>query len=78
MLKIVIAAAALVIAPAAFAQSNTVQKTPGHEMQLKGPKKGSPGASGYAPGHEMQQRKSNLRGPGASGFAPGHQGDQRR
>jgi opacity protein-like surface antigen len=78
MLKIAIAAAALVIAPAAFAQSNTIQKTPGHEMQLKGSKKGSPGASGYAPGHEMQQKKSNLRGPGASGFAPGHQGQQGR
>jgi hypothetical protein len=46
-------------------------KTPGHEMQMKGSKRGSPGASGYAPGHEMQARGSKRGSPGASGYAPG-------
>jgi hypothetical protein len=34
-----------------FAQSPTSEKTPGAQMQDKGPAQGSPGASGYAPGH---------------------------
>jgi hypothetical protein len=46
-------------------------KTPGHEMQQKGSKKGEPGASGYAPGHEMQAKGSKKGSPGASGYAPG-------
>lgn len=29
-------------------------RSPGHEMQENGSRKGSPGASGYAPGHEMK------------------------
>ncbi|KJC59521.1 hypothetical protein UP10_18725 [Bradyrhizobium sp. LTSPM299] len=64
------AAAILVSAPAAFAQG-TSSKTPGHEMQEKGSKKGSPGASGYAPGQEMQAKGSKNGSPGASGYAPG-------
>ena len=55
---IAISVAALVAsAPAVFAQGVS-SKTPAHEMQKKGSKKGSPGASGYAPGQEMQAKGS--------------------
>jgi hypothetical protein len=57
-------------APAVFAQGAS-SKTPGHEMQERGSKKGSPGASGYTPGHEMQARGSKKGSPGASGYGPG-------
>ena len=57
-------------APVAFAQGVS-SKTPGHEMQDKGSKKGSPGASGYAPGQEMQAKGSRNGSHGASGYAPG-------
>ena len=57
-------------ASAVFAQGVS-SKTPGHEMQKKGSKKGSPGASGYAPGQEMQAKGSKKGEPGASGYAPG-------
>jgi hypothetical protein len=57
-------------APAVFAQGVS-SKTAGHEMQQKGSKKGSPGASGYAPGHEMQAKGSKKGTEGASGYAPG-------
>jgi hypothetical protein len=66
----VFAAALVTSAPAAFAQGAS-SKTPGHEMQDKGSKKGSPGASGYSPGHEMQAKGSKKGSPGASGYAPG-------
>jgi hypothetical protein len=68
---IAVSAAALVAsAPMVFAQGVS-SKSPGHEMQDRGSKKGSPGASGYAPGHEMQARGSKHGSPGASGYAPG-------
>ena len=68
---IAVSAAALIVsAPVAFAMGAS-SKTPGHEMQHKGSKKGSPGASGYAPGHEMQAKGSKKGSPGASGYAPG-------
>lgn len=57
-------------APAVLAQGVS-SKTPGHEMQNKGSKAGSPGASGYAPGQEMQAKGSKNGSPGASGYAPG-------
>jgi hypothetical protein len=57
---------------AALAESGTVKKTPGHQMQQKGSFKNEPGASGYSPGHEMQRKGSKPAQPGASGFAPGH------
>jgi len=41
-----------------FAQTPTSEKTPGAQMQDKGPVKGSPGASGYAPGHQMKKKAS--------------------
>jgi hypothetical protein len=63
-------AAFIVSAPAVFAQGVS-SKTPGHEMQEKGSKTGSPGASGYAPGQEMQAKGSKRGEPGASGYAPG-------
>jgi hypothetical protein len=64
------AAAIIASAPTVFAQG-TSSKTPGHEMQQRGSKKGSPGASGYTPGHEMQAKGSKRGSPGASGYAPG-------
>jgi hypothetical protein len=68
---IAVSAAALIAsAPAVYAQGAS-SKTPGHEMQQHGSKKGSPGASGYSPGHEMQARGSKKGSPGASGYAPG-------
>jgi hypothetical protein len=70
--KIIALSAAILMAtaPAVFAQGAS-SKTPGHEMQQKGSKKGEPGASGYAPGHEMQAHGSKKGSPGASGYAPG-------
>ena len=74
--KRTLAIVSLIVAPTiAFAQGNnngSSQNTPGHKMQDKGSKMGSPGASGYAPGHEMQDNGSKRGEPGASGYAPGH------
>ena len=68
---IAISTAALIVsAPAVFAQGVS-SKTPGHEMQDRGSKTGSPGASGYAPGQEMQAKGSKKGEPGASDYAPG-------
>lgn len=64
------ATALIATAPAVFAQGVS-SKTPGHEMQNKGSKKGHPGASGYSPGHEMHAKGSKKGHPGASGYAPG-------
>jgi hypothetical protein len=66
------AAAALLIATAAHAQSSK-SDAPGQRMQDRGSVPGQPGASGYAPGQQMQQRGSKAGEPGASGYAPGHQ-----
>ena len=74
-LKVAIASAALLVAPAAFAQNSQNSppgNTPGHQMQDKGSKPGTTGASGYSPGHEMQDKGSKKGSPGASGYAPGH------
>ncbi|MGY4622812.1 Spy/CpxP family protein refolding chaperone [Bradyrhizobium sp. USDA 4486] len=69
---VVLSAAALTAsATGVFAQSSVSSKTPGHEMQSKGSKMGSPGASGYSPGHEMQAKGAKKGSPGASGYAPG-------
>jgi hypothetical protein len=73
MRKMIIALSAIALigtAPAVFAQGVS-SKTPGHEMQTKGSKKGQPGASGYSPGHEMHAMGSKTGHPGASGYAPG-------
>lgn len=71
---IALSAAALVAsAPVLFAQGAS-SNTPGHEMQKRSSKKGSPGASGYSPGHETQQKGSKKGTEGASGYAPGHSG----
>jgi hypothetical protein len=70
-LAIALSTAALIASsPAVFAQGVS-NKTPGHEMQERGSKNGSPGASGYAPGQEMQAKGSKNGSPGASGYAPG-------
>jgi hypothetical protein len=74
MKRTIIALSALAFiaaSPAAFAAQGVSSKTPGHEMQVKGSKKGYPGASGYAPGREMQAKGSKMGHPGASGYAPG-------
>lgn len=73
MKKLIVALSAIALigaAPAAFAQGAST-KSPGHEMQVKGSKKGHPGASGYAPGHKKQATGSKKGYPGASGYAPG-------
>lgn len=65
------AAAAMAAAPAVLAQGVS-SKTPGHEMQQTGSKKGEPGASSYAPGHKMRHAKASKKArPGASSYAPG-------
>ncbi|MBH5389600.1 hypothetical protein [Bradyrhizobium diversitatis] len=65
------AAVVMATAPAVFAQGVS-SKTPGHEMQQIGSKKGEPGASSYAPGHKKKHAKSSKStGPGASSYAPG-------
>lgn len=65
------AAAAIAAAPAVLAQGVS-SKTPGHEMQQKGSKKGEPGASGYSPGHKMHHAKASRKAHhGASNYAPG-------
>jgi hypothetical protein len=68
---IAVSAAALMASATAVLAQGVSDKSPGHEMQDKGSKKGSPGASGYAPGHEMQAKGSKKGSPGASGYAPG-------
>jgi hypothetical protein len=65
------AAVLMATAPAVFAKGVS-SKTPGHEMQQTGSKKGEPGASHYAPGHKMQHAKASKKvSPGASNYAPG-------
>lgn len=65
------AAAAMAAAPAVLAQGVS-SKTPGHEMQQMGSKKGEPGASGYSPGHKMHHAKASKKAHrGASSYAPG-------
>ena len=58
--KIIALSAAVVMAtaPAVFAQAVS-SKTPGHEMQQMGSKKGEPGASSYAPGHKMHHANTS-------------------
>ncbi|GJD55950.1 hypothetical protein [Methylobacterium dankookense] len=50
----VLASLALTGTALAAEQRGASPNTPGHEMQDKGSRTGSPGASGYAPGHEMK------------------------
>ena len=69
---IILAVAALLTSTAIAPAAGVSKKTPGHQMQLKGSVKGSPGASGYAPGHRMQAKGSVKGSPAASGYAPGH------
>jgi hypothetical protein len=68
---IALSAAALMASATVAMAQGVSDKSPGHEMQDKGSKKGSPGASGYAPGQEMQAKGSKSGSPGASGYAPG-------
>ena len=49
-----VAATTLTGGAMAAEQNGASARSPGHEMQDHGSRKGSPGASGYAPGHEMK------------------------
>jgi hypothetical protein len=66
-----VAAASLLIGSgsAVWAQSATVEKTPGHMMQ-NSPTSKAPGASEYAPGD--LKRTGRKGGPGASKYTPSH------
>ena len=68
MLKSVIVAASMVLATAAFAQSNTQKSGPGQSEFAPGhqPNKAGPGHSESAPGQQP-----NKAGPGHSESAPG-------
>ncbi|QOZ18916.1 hypothetical protein XI02_30685 [Bradyrhizobium sp. CCBAU 21365] len=68
---IALSAACLMASSTALFAQGVSSKSPGHEMQDRGSKKGSPGASGYAPGQEMQAKGSKSGSAGASGYAPG-------
>ncbi|MFB0493451.1 hypothetical protein ABIE45_006037 [Methylobacterium sp. OAE515] len=59
----IIVLATLALGGTAFAaEQGASSRTPGHEMQDRGSKAGSPGASGYAPGHEMKSGTSDTTG----------------
>lgn len=59
----IIVLATLALGGTAFAaEQGASSKTPGHEMQDRGSRAGSPGASGYAPGHEMKSGTSDTTG----------------
>ena len=78
MLKMMIVAGSVVLATAAFAQSNNQSKdssqyAPGQRMN-KSTTSTSPGATEYAPGQRMKRGEATKGGPGASDFAPGQQG----
>jgi len=73
MLKTLITVSTVLLATAAFAQSNTKspgssEYAPGQKMQ-KSKSSTAPGASEYAPGHQ----KNTAKGPGHSESAPGKQ-----
>lgn len=53
-LPIIVLATLALGGSAVAAEQGASSKTPGHEMQDRGSRAGSPGASGYAPGHEMK------------------------
>lgn len=53
-LPIIVLATLALGGSALAAEQGASSKTPGHEMQDRGSRAGSPGASGYAPGHEMK------------------------
>ncbi|MGH1589638.1 hypothetical protein ACRBEV_16345 [Methylobacterium phyllosphaerae] len=53
-LPIIVLATLALGGSALAAEQGASSKTPGHEMQERGSRAGSPGASGYAPGHEMK------------------------
>jgi hypothetical protein len=70
LLAIASAGVLLMAGTAAWAQSSTVEKTPGHIMQQRTPqaKSTGPGASEYAPGHLKRKSKSQS----ASQVTPSH------
>ncbi len=57
ILPLLAAAALIASSTAGFAESSTVQRTPGHENQVHH-HAGTPGASYYAPGHEKKRHGS--------------------
>jgi hypothetical protein len=69
LLAIVSAGVLMMAGTAAWAQSSTAEKTPGHIMQKTPQAKSSgPGASEYAPGHLKRKSKPQS----ASKFTPSH------
>ena len=69
LLAIASAGVLLMAGTAAWAQSSTVEKTPGHIMQRTPQAKSTgPGASEYAPGHLKRKSKSQS----ASQVTPSH------
>jgi hypothetical protein len=69
LLAIASAGVLMMAATAAWGQSSTVEKTPGHIMQRTPQAKSTgPGASQYAPGHLKRKSKSQI----ASQFTPSH------
>jgi hypothetical protein len=63
-------ASVLMAAGTAWAQSSTVERTPGHMMQAPQAKNTRPGASAFAPGH--LKRTSKSKSHSASKFTPSH------
>jgi hypothetical protein len=68
LLAIASASVLTLMSAGAWAQSNTVQKTPGHMMQNPQARSTAPGASEYAPGH----LKRKYRSQSASQLTPSH------
>jgi hypothetical protein len=68
LLTIVSAGVFMMAGTATWAQSSTVEKTPGHTMQKTPQAKSTgPGASEYAPGHLKRKSKSQ-----SASFTPSH------
>lgn len=59
-------------------QNGASARSPGHEMQDRGSRKGSPGASGYAPGHEMKSDTTGTTSRGTGEMRSGTAGSPTR
>ena len=62
ILRFLAAATLIGSSVAAFAESSTVKRTPGHENQVHH-HAGTPGASYYAPGHEKKRHHNQSAAP---------------
>jgi len=68
---IALSAAALIAGTPAVLAQGASSKTPGHEMQAQGAKKGSTHTMGHAARHETHAKGSKKGSQGATGYAPG-------